>query len=828
MTTHNKTISGHRLVLIVFISILSFSQSITLHAEPAQQPTEINIPAQPLGEAITQLALQAGVWIGVDANLVAGKQAPAIQGRYTPDQAIIQLLAGNGLVALENSPGRFTVEAVSKTPHADSDKKTVTLPEIKVSSAVDPNSPYNTSYTRTVATAATKTNAPIMQTPVSIQVVPRAVLDDQKSVTIKDALENVSGVHATPTLGNDTGFNIRGFRNGRNYRNGLIANGANAGFPAAFDTANLQSIEVLKGPASILFGRIEPGGIVHLTTKKPLATPYYSLEQQAGSYDFYRTQWDATGPLTKDGTLLYRLNGSYLNSNSFRDNIFTDRVLASGSLTWRLSPATELTIEAEGIHQKGQVDFGIPVIGTRPAPIPINRTFGDRNDPLDISSKVHVGTEFTHRFNPQWLIRNRFLMTHADQNMSFFNPAPAFDAALRDNRFLDRNIFRQQHILKTYTTNLDLNGNFDLAKTRHDVLFGFDYMQSQTNYFTAGEYINPAPALTVDIFNPVVSATDPAIIRQTLALNNEYNTFKDQWFGVYFQDRITLWDKLHILGGGRYDWVSAGRNASPTSFSDAENNVPKRHDSGFNPRVGVLYQLLPQISLFGNWTTSFGANNGISATGTTFDPQRGEQFEAGIKTALYQERLLTTLAFYNLTRENLLTPDLSTPDLLDSIAIGKQRSKGIELDISGQITEGLSVIGNYAYTDAEVIRDNSGLLGNRLPQAPKHAGSVWLRYDVRNIPQLNGLSFGVGVFATGKREGDIQNTFKLPGYARLDAFAAYRMKVGPTRLTAQVNARNILDERYYASTDPDANVAPRLGVYPGAPLTIMGSLRLEY
>lgn len=169
---------------------------------------------------------------------------------------------------------------------------------------------------------------------------------------------------------------------------------------------------------------------------------------------------------------------------------------------------------------------------------------------------------------------------------------------------------------------------------------------------------------------------------------------------------------------------------------------------------------------------------------------------------------MAVLIFYNLTKDNLLTPDLSTPDPLDRIAVGKQRSRGIELDISGQLTQELSLIGSYAYTDAKVVWDNSGLQGNLMPLVPEHAGSAWLRYEVRRIPQLHGLSVGIGVFAAGKREGDIQNTFQLPGYARLDAFAAYRMRLGPTRLTAQINARNILNKRYYESTDPDSNVAP--------------------
>ncbi|MCC7136748.1 MAG: TonB-dependent receptor [Nitrosomonas sp.] len=788
------------------------------------QTTMLNIPAQSLPEALHSLSSQTGVQLLFNGTQMQDIRNQAVAGAMQPDAALNRMLEGTSYTYEKSSANTYVIKTAAG-------EKPVVMPEIRVTGMVDPDAPDNPDYRRTKAFSATKTDALVMETPVSVQVVPRAVMDDQKSVTLKDTLENVSGVQATPTLGNDTGFNIRGFRSGRNYRNGLLANGGNANFPTMFDTANLQSVEVLKGPASILFGRGEPGGLVHLTTKRPHATPYYSLEQQFGSYDFYRTQWDATGPVTQDGALLYRFNGSYLNTDSFRDNIFTERTMGSGSVTWRPTNATEFIVEVEGIYQEGQADFGIPVVGNRPVKIPVSRTFSDRNDPVDKKDKIHVGTEFSHQFNANWTIRNRFLMTHYDQNTTFFNPAPAFGDALRDNRFLERNIFSQRHQSELYTTNLDLDGKFDIGFTRHAVLVGFDYMRSQTRYFTRGDYENPNPALTVDIFSPVSTATDPAVIRQTLSPNSSAfgkNVFEDEWFGVYFHDRITLWDKLHILGGGRYDWTVTGRANSTVSFSEAEANVPRRKDQGFSPRVGILYQLLPQLSLFGNWTTSFGASNGLSATGATFNPQRGEQFEAGIKTALFQDRLIATASFYHIIRENLLTPDLSTLDPLDSIAIGRQRSRGVEFDISGRITEELSLIGSYAYTDANVIRDNSGLLDNRLPQAPKHAGSIWLRYDIRKIQQLNGLSFGVGVFAVGKRDGDIQNTFKLPGYARLDAFAAYRMKLGPTRLTAQVNARNILDARYFESTDPDSNVAPRLGVLPGAPVTILGSLRLEY
>ena len=211
------------------------------------------------------------------------------------------------------------------------------------------------------------------------------------------------------------------------YRNGLLVNGD--GFPTEIDAGNLQSIDVLKGPAAVLFGRIEPGGMINITTKKPLDIPYYSLEQQFGSYDYYRTQWDATGAISTDKSLLYRFTGAYQSNNSFRDFVFTDRVLVNPSITWQPTDKTDLTLSVEGLDQDYQADFGIPAVGTRPAPIPISRSLDDPNSPVDHISKALVSTEINHRFNDDWAIHNRFLASFDNEASSFINPAPTFGAA---------------------------------------------------------------------------------------------------------------------------------------------------------------------------------------------------------------------------------------------------------------------------------------------------------------------------------------------------------------------------------------------------------------
>jgi len=391
------------------------------------------------------------------------------------------------------------------------------IPENEIEDYYNPNyDGTNSFYKRSNSNTATKTDTPIMENPVSIQVVPRAVMDDQKSTRIKDVLENVSGVRSQASLGFGTGFIIRGFRTNRTYRNGLVADASS--FHTDFEAANLESVDVLKGPAAVMFGRIEPGGLVNLNTKKPMFAPYYSVEQQFGNYDFYRTQWDATGDILGDGKLAYRFTGAYQNSNSFRDLVFNDRYSIAPSITWRPTEATDISLNIEGVEQDFQADYGIPAINGRPARIPTGNNFGDPNEPNDQISKLHIGTEINHRFNDDWAIHNRFLMSHLKSDTLFVNPANAFDpGALKNNRFLERDIFFQEDDVKGYSTNLDITGKFNIGSTKHNVLAGFDFTQFYSGYHTRGNWDipntaipgrdsdnNPNTDLTIDIFNPRV------------------------------------------------------------------------------------------------------------------------------------------------------------------------------------------------------------------------------------------------------------------------------------------------------------------------------------
>lgn len=718
------------------------------------------------------------------------------------------------------------------------------------------STPRAQGYVVTSATTGTKDNTPIMQAPMSVKVIPQAVLEDRKITNLREALESVSGVQSNQSIGGGTGFVIRGFSDGSKlFRNGLLAT-STGGLRTEFDAANVERIEVLKGPAAMLYGRFEPGGLINIITKRPIfGLTQHIVEQRIGSYDQYRTLWDGAGPVTADGSVAYRFSGGYENNRTFRDFQHIDRMVFNPSVAFRPTPDTNFVVDFEYFNQDFIADYGIPVVYNRPAPIPISRSFGDPNDPRDNMHSFRVASELTHQFNEHLAFRNRFLASFLHTNNNFLNPAPAFlgnsllppffgTTALLANGTLRRNVYGQISDGEVYTTNLDLLGNFDILGMHHETLVGFDYLRAETEYSTFGNFLAPSPLFNINIYAPVYGVPrwffDAAPYTRANFGRDRSVFFEDQK-GAYFQDHIVIWDKLHIFGGGRYDWSQVARGRAG-SLSEARAQLDLaypsiiRRDEAFSPRVGLLFQPLPWLSGYGSWTTSFGANNGVDINNQPLPPQKGEQTEVGLKGEFFDQRLLATFALYHLSRSNLPTRDFSSPDPAVQRAIGEQRSKGVEFDVTGKATDSLSVIGSFSYMDARVIKDNTidnatGLytfLGRRLPGAPRYSGSMWFKWDVKELEQLDGLSLGFGVYVVGNRQGDNRSTFQLPGYARLDAMAAYRWNIGPSKVTAQLNIRNLNNVRYFENADPSSNVNPRYGVYPGAPLTAIGSVKVEF
>ncbi|TDX61349.1 iron complex outermembrane receptor protein [Methylosinus sp. sav-2] len=710
------------------------------------------------------------------------------------------------------------------------------------------------SYAAPNASSAMKTDTPIFVTPASIQVVPRAVIDDRKENSVREALQNVSGVWFEPALGGNAVYNIRGFRTFSIFRNELRAG------PGAFvflalgplDTSNVESIEVLKGPAAMLYGKGDPGGMISLNTKKPSATPHYSVEQQIGSSALYRTLVDATGPLNDDKTLLYRFTGAFQSYDSTsRDFVSGDGFDFAGAVTWRPFEQTEITYEVEVSKQRFKQESGVIALGNRPIQIPTTRNLQDPNLPysnfltlfngVSVKHKIYENADMSWTFNGRFLARN-----YKDDDINLvpvdgFAYSSAFDPA---TGVLHRNVFAQHYHERDWAWNADVIGKFDTFGVGHEVLLGYDFNKVTGEYRTYGGGYVADPDLDVNVWAPWRGVPSWKFTQANLdswcaqVSGCQPGRLKQQNSGFYAQDHITLFDRLHIIGGGRWDYAVHGYGYSdffgnpPTTMEQV--NVPKYGEHGFSPRAGVLFEATPWLAAFGDWSNSFGVNNGKDANGQPLRPQISEQWEGGLKGKFFDDRLTATLAFYQLTKTNIATADLST---LNTSITGNVRSRGIELDISGRIDDHLSVIGNYAHTRTKILKlsDYSSDLGTYVdvsgrwwPNVPRNSGSIWAKYDWNGYASKEGASFGLGVRYVDIRQGDNQNTFQLPAYAVLDAMVGYKWKYEGTNWNAQLNFKNLTDTRYYQGADQFTNFDPRLSIFPGERFQVIGSLKVEY
>jgi iron complex outermembrane receptor protein len=776
---------------------------VWLNVQPAlaaDAARDYRIPAQSLNNALMTFAADSGLEVVFNADGIRGLNANSLNGRMTPAEALDQLLQGSGYTWRFVNDRTVTLE--KRPAQADPSSKVSTLPPMTVTGAAeyDSTDPYNNKdYAAVNATTATKTDTPLMETPMNIQIVPKAVLNDQQAITLGTALNNVSGV----TVGTGSGglsddIYIRGFRTSTQFRNGFRYDSESSSWGKR-EMANVEKIEVLKGPAAILYGQMEPGGMVNVVTKQPLTTEYYSAQQQFGSYDLYRTTIDATGPLTKDDTLLYRVNMAYQNNNSYRELVDNERFFVAPVLKWNISPRTQATLEMEYRHDNSINDTMVwPYVNGNFINIPRSRNLMEATpNTLD---DIFIGFNWSHEFNDNWKISNQFATERRANSKSVAMLGSGSE--LTNGTLLNRITVDHPAQINTYYTTLDLTGHFNTFGLQHTLLLGGDYYNTKS----FGDYYSGDPAAPIDVYNPVHTGfVNPTTF-------DRYDNSTD-YYGIYAQDQIELPYNVHVMGGLRYQAVVQKNNVEHITSPTVD---------AVTPRVGLLWQPLKWLSLYGNYVENFGASKGQGFGGKQLPPESAQQWEGGVKAEFYDGRLSATLAYFDLTKQNVATPDPANP--LFSVATGEVRSRGPELDIRGEILPGWNAIATYANLDVVVTKDNSGREGKRMYAVPRNIGSLWNTYDFQQ-GNLKGLKVGGGV-SLRDSSTNFPNTYNVPGFATVDLLVAYNLMVHKSNITFQLNVNNLLDKNYFQDVITGLGTNSRVNI--GTPRTFIGSIKVEF
>ncbi|MGE8496218.1 MAG: TonB-dependent siderophore receptor [Pseudomonas sp.] len=648
-------------------------------------------------------------------------------------------------------------------------------------------------YRATRSSSATRTDTALEEIPQTISVVPAQVFEDLNTTRIDRALDFAGGVSRQNNFGGLTflNYSVRGFTTGELYKNGFAINRGSYSSP---DASGIERIEVLKGPAASLYGRGDPGGMVNIVTKKPQAEAFTRLNASAGSWDRYRTSLDVNTPLNEDGSLLSRVNLALEDNQSFRDHVGNSRQIVSPAFSWQISPDTHLLLESEFSRTESVFDRGIPAPNNQVGAVKRSTFLGEPNDGEIHNNNQMIQLTLEHYLNDDWKLR---LANHYSQgNLHGYSSETSRLVGDSVTRFYRHRNFEWNDSI----TQAELHGSVDAAGWQHQLLIGLEY----ENYRNSQKYPQSATTLGygVDIYNPVHGQPKPAIINP----NDFHEQVESQ--ALNLQDQITFTDRLSGLLGVRLErFEQTALNRTSRVSNEQEKDVA-------TPRAGLLYQLTPAVGVFANASTSF-KPNGIGSQGNVFKPEKGLGYETGLKLDLFDSRLGATIALFHIEKENVLTADPSSPG--DSIAAGKARSQGLDLQFSGQLTDALRVIGAYAYIDAEVTEDNTLPEGSRLLGIPEHSGSLLGVYEFQN-GWLRGSDVGAALNYVGDRSGQAGSNFELPSYTTVDLLAHYQAS---DTVRVGLNLNNAFDRKYYE------RAFNSVWVLPGDPRNLSLSLSID-
>lgn len=670
------------------------------------------------------------------------------------------------------------------------------LDAISVTSDYESSSGPVHGYRATRSSSATKTDTAIRDISQSISVIPASVLKDLGSSNVERALEFAGGVSKQNNFGGLTlyEYSVRGFTTSEFYKDGFSAN---RGYPSTPDAANVERIEVLKGPAASLYGRGDPGGTVNIVTKKPQPEAFTTLQTSAGSWDRYRTALDVNTPLDAQGDVLSRVNLAVEDNHSFRDHVDSQRVFVAPSLSWQLNPDTRLLVESEIVRHSSTFDRGIVAPNNTWSGVSRSTFLGEPNDGNIDNHNNLLQATLEHHLNDAWKLR---LASHYKEG-KLWGYASETRPLNTDLHTVNRRYRERDSRWHDSITQLELRGLFDIGRWQHELLIGSEYENFRKNERVTAIAGGP---YAIDIYHPVYGQPKPDGKRSG---PDFFEQVKSQ--ALNLQDQIVFTDTLRGMLGMRFEHFEQ-------SIEDHNLNTRTRqtHDA-LTQRAGLLYQLTPHHAVFANASTSFKPNNGLDAAGKSFDPEEGVGYEVGIKSEWFEERLSSTLAAFHIDKENVLALDPATDT---SRAMGKARSQGFDLQLSGQLTDAVRVIGAFAYIDAEVTQGDKAIpAGSRILGVAKRSGSLLGVYEFQD-GRLRGSDVGAAYTYVGDRSGEAGSDFELPAYHTVDLLAHYKAS---ENVTVGLNLNNLFDEKYYERSYSN------YWVNPGEPRNFTVSLTLN-
>ena len=777
-----------------------------------ERPFEIS--PQPLSSALLEFRNQSGFQIAYRTDDVRGLATQGVIGSLTPEAALQRLLAGTGLRYRFSAANTVTLERIAVQDHGGP----LRLAPVTVDAVL--GGTLTESYAAPDSFGATRTSTPSIETPQSTQAITRQALEDAGATEVSDAYDYLAGITRDGNVGGLFGdaYLARGFT-----ADNILFNGNRTGRPTTLDTANVERIEALRGPTATLFGRADPGGLINIVTKQPLSEPLYQAEVSGGSgfagegsrYRDVRATVDSGGPIDQQGRARYRFNAAAEYEKSFRQDIERKVFFASPVIDLEIDDRTLANLELTYQYRQDVFDRGNFFIGND-LDLPRDFYLGEGQAP-DLNSHFTSGTFRIDRELADTVTARLGLYASyndsAGEGIEQGNVVGSQVSALRvDNDVSELFLTAQPELVAEIAT----------GPVGHTLLFGLDASYQRSRF----RFLRSAPGMPFDALNADFPVDLPEIdlsLPGNILFDSDHTA---RSIGLYAQNQIDLSDHWKLLLGGRWDsvWLSSELTNAfnvGTLLSDQRDEDFK--DSALLPRAGIVYQPVETVGLYASYSESYRAPPSTSAlrdaNGNQVDAEEGRSFEAGIKLDALNGRLSGTLAVFHTDKDNVIELDPADPFAVTNL--GTVRSRGVELDLAGEIFDNLSIGVSYAFTDAEITSNDGGVpRGTRLRNVPRHAASLQAAYRFTEGP-LEGLRLFGGAVYEGEKASETAGDSPpdIPDYVRFDLGASYAFT---ENVQARLQLRNLTDKEYYT------RATRRDRVFPGQPFNATLGVRVRF